>query len=673
MFQDSFQRFDMARRSGPVVGHPTQRYPSPFFDIAGTYLPQSIKHMFRWCTQYYLTTPIIAPIVTNLAEYPITPIIVHETDTELKQLWEELIENQFQIRSRLIEIGIDYFTYGNAFISMFWPFEKYLQCKQCKFAERVDLCRYKFKNLEFKLTCKQCGIESNAEVQDRNIKALKRIKIIRWNPEDIELEHNNLTGHTDYFLTIPQNERNDIMMGKRHVIETIPNIYIECLKKQQRLKFTEGELFHFKRPTLSFKDQGWGMPLILPVLKSGYYMQVLRKAQEAIMNGCIIPLRILFPQAGDAVSSPYTNVNLGNWTRRIEGELEKWRRDPNYIPVMPLPVGNEIVGAEGKTLTLFQELQILAEEICTGMGVPIEFYKGGLSWTGSNISMRMLQNKFHSYRVNQLILVRDFILGRIADYMDWVRPKVSFERFRMADDLQRSALLFQLNQAMKISDTTLLQELDLDVDKELELMKKEMRRQLQTTREMQIAQAQLQADVGLIQAKGQVQAQKKMTEMGMPPPVQEGQGGQPDLSAAIDKVTGAASETGGNQVPAPGSPPGGGADQPQGVPDGTTLYQENAQDTPQTGIPTAMQSPLQAQGGAYNLAYVAKRAANMLKKMDLPTRQTQMMDMKNSNPDLFKFVAQIINDEVGSQVDATNPLQAPLPEQKPPRRKLGIA
>jgi hypothetical protein len=113
--------------------------------------------------------------------------------------------------------------------------------------------------------------------------------------------------------------------------------------------------------------------------------------------------------------------------------------------------------------------------------------------------------------------------------------------------------------------------------------------------------------------------------------------------------------------------------QQPGVPDGTTLHSENAQQTPETGIPTSMQSPLQAmKGGAFNLAYVAKRATNILKKMDANTKQTQMMEMKGSNPELFKLVSQIMNDEVGSQVNSMNPIQSPLPDQKPPRRKLAI-
>jgi hypothetical protein len=37
-------------------------------------------------------------------------------------------------------------------------------------------------------------------------------------------------------------------------------------------------------------------------------------------------------------------TDLGMWRKRIEAEIHKWRQDPNYIPILPLPIGNETIG-----------------------------------------------------------------------------------------------------------------------------------------------------------------------------------------------------------------------------------------------------------------------------------------------------------------------------------------
>ncbi len=648
-FFDSLGRFDNIHQRGVQGTHPSVRYPSPFFDIANSYMPITVKHMFRWCSYYFLTNPIINPIVTNLSEYPITDILVNETSDKVREKWESIINDQLDIRSFLIEVGLDYFTYGNAFISIHFPFQKYLICSVCGHKDKIENCNYKFRSLKYRLTCKQCDSQEDAKVKDENIKSIKGIRLIRWNPENIDIEHVHQIGQTDYFLSIPLSDRNDILLGKKHVVERLPNIFIEAVRAQKRIKFTDGEIYHFRRHIISQKDFGWGMPLILPALKSAYHVQILRKAQEAVMHGCIVPLRIIFPQGGDSQSSPYLNVNLANWSRNMQRELEKWRLDPNYIPIMPLPLGNEIIGGEGKSLTLYQELEIVAKEIANAMGVPLEFYMGGLSWSGSNISLKFLENKFLSYRQRQLGLCRDFILGRIADYMGWVRPSISFKSFKMADDLQRSALLFQLNQQQKISDESLLDSLDYDVNKEDEKKNKESIRQIATQRKLQKAQVNMQGEAAVIQAKYQAMAQKKMTEMGM---------------------AGATGQPGQEQQGQPGQAPGGGqadgqeaAQQVPGMPEGASVSVENAQPAPGAQSPLNMQT----QGGL-DLNYLAGSAKNALEGMDPMTKQLEMMNMKGANPDLFRSVVQMMNSTKGSQTNPLDPLTMPSPKIKPPRR-----
>src|ERR1051325_9966723 len=102
------------------------RYPSPFFDIGHTYLPTSIKQMFRWCRYYFLTNPLINAVTYKMAEYPITSFEFQEEDEELRDKWEDIAENKLKLRQFQIETGLDYFTYGNAFVSIHFPFEKYL-------------------------------------------------------------------------------------------------------------------------------------------------------------------------------------------------------------------------------------------------------------------------------------------------------------------------------------------------------------------------------------------------------------------------------------------------------------------------------------------------------------------------------------------------------------------
>lgn len=641
------------------------RYPSPFFDIGQTYLPTSIRQMLRWCRYYFLVNGLINTITTKQAEYPITEILVDEPDSDIRERWTFLIERVLRLRSFLIEVGLDYYCYGNAFVTIHWPFQKWLECTNCHHRVQIQHAVYKFRNMKYHLACGECSFTSEAKVLDINIKSLKGVRLIRWNPENVTIEHNEVTGDTAYFFEIPAVLRADIMMGKRHIVETIPDIYIRALRDSKTLRYTSDNLFHLKRPTIAEKDMGWGMPLILPVLKDTYYLQILRKGQEAIAQQHIVPLRLLFPQPGSGSADPYSTTNLGMWRKRIESEITKWRTDPNYIPILPLPIGNETIGGEGKALMLHQEMRAWSEQIIAGMGVPMELVYGGMQYSGSNVSMRVVENSFLSYRTELLILACDFILGRIADYIEVPRPHIHFKRFKMADDLQRCALIFQMNNAMKVSDTTLLNEMDLDIIEEEKHKSAELDKQLENQRKMQLAQASLQGEVQVITAKYQAKAQLEMQKAGIPPPGPGAAGG------------GAPGQE--QQVPGGGAAPGTETQQPDqgdqaapGLSPGVTAYPEQGGQAPTEGIPASMQSPLNMQSsqGGYNVLYLARRQATELQKMDDASRYVELMKLKTMSPQIYTLVLQLINSEQGSQADALDPLQMPMPEQRPPRRQV---
>lgn len=651
------------------------RYPSPFFDIGHTYLPTSIKQMFRWCRYYFLTNPLINAVVYKMAEYPITDIIVDDEDSDQRTRWNEMIEHQFKIRSVQIEAGLDYYCYGITLLSLNFPFEKYLICPQCKteYKAKDKRTEFKFRNLKYFLACKKCESVVEAKVLDVNTKNYRDIKVIRWNPEYVTAEHNDITGETAYFFDVPMSTRNDIIMGKRHVIESIPDVYIEALRSNKSLRLTSDNCFVLKRPTIAQKDMGWGMPLILPVLKDTFYLQILRKGQEAIAQQHIVPLRILFPQAGGADASPYSTTDLGNWRKRIEQELGKQRVDPNYIPIMPLPVGNETIGGEGKALMLHQEMRAWSEQVVAGMHVPIEFVFGGLQYSGSNVSMRMLENQFLGYRLNHLSLVRDFILGKIADYMGWNRPKIHFKRFKMADDLQRLQLTFQMNQAQKVSDTTLLDEADLDIVQEEKHKGAEMAKQMDNQRKQMLAQAELQGETLIVQTRYQIQAQKLMQSAGVPPP-QAGGGAGGDAGQGQqmgDQMKQFAESQGMNPLNQDQQPVQGQQIAP-GVPDDVTAYPENGDTAPNEGVPLEMQSPLVqgvGQGKSFSPLYIARRVATHLEKQDEMSKNIELLKMRGANPQLYSLTVQLLQDAKGSQTNPLDPGQSPLPDIKPPRRK----
>ena len=218
--------------------------------------------------------------------------------------------------------------------------------------------------------------------------------------------------------------------------------------------------------------KGWGTPSLLPVLKDIHYYHILRKSNEALALQRIVPLSVLFPtQQGDV--SPFQHLSMSSWRGKVEDELGKWRRDQCYVPIMPIPMGYQTMFNDAKQLMVTQEQDLCARGIAAGLGVPIEFIQGGLSWTGSSVSLRMLENSFMRLRSYDLKFLNHHLIPKLARIYHIPRIEVDFVKFKMADDVQAKAQAYNLMQAGYLSRKTVLDEDNYDSDEEVRQMERE--------------------------------------------------------------------------------------------------------------------------------------------------------------------------------------------------------
>lgn len=642
------------------------RYPSPFFDVAQQFLPESQHQLHLWCRYYFLTNPIINVACQKMAEYPVTPIIWETDDDKLKKLYSDL-ETHLGLQRFQVEVGLDYFVYGNAFVSVMFPLEKWLVCPKCgaRFRASKNRSIYRWRNGRFLLKCPSCRHEGYARQADVYLRNARAARLIRWNPENIEIKHNEITGNSRYFYRLPRRVINDIKLGDPDTVETLPYAFLEAARRGRALVFNESNFYHLKRPTIAQKDQGWGSPLIYPLLKDAFYLQVMKKAQESLLLEHVVPLRMIFPGPSTGGNEqPFGSYNLQNWKRKIDSELNIWKRDHNYIPILPVNVGFQQVGGTAKALILHQEFRIHAEHMLAGAGIPVEFVFGGLQWSTSNTSLKALENTFLGYNRQRLGLTK-FVIRKIASHMGWPWADFRFDRFKMADDLQRSMFYFQLNQAQKISDRRMMDELNEDFDLENERMREELKKQLDTQRTMQVATADIQGAAQLrqshYQAKSQAMMQKAQMEAQMEAQMQSQQAG-----GGMPQQPGPEQGQPGQEQQAPEQQGGDQAQQTPGMPEGATAYDENAATPNEDKGPAAMggmESPIQAgQAPGVDLRYVAQRAASYLRMVkqeagDQAMHQ-EMERMMTENPNLYRLVVQLMADS-GSQQDPGNPMTSP--------------
>ncbi len=657
----------LGRTRGRIQGGGTLAYPHPFFDLSSTYLPQSIKSLFRWLRHYFLTNGFFNTVVSKLAEYPITNLVFEAKSPETARKWAEYFEDHLRYRLFQVEVGLDYFVYGNAFVSVRHPFVKFLTCKYCKHSASARSIREKwtFTGFDFRLTCPSCGQIGPAEVHDQSTPSPGGVRLFRWSPEEVTVQYNPFSGTKTYYFDVPAHLRNDIILGRRHIVEEIPQAFIEAARKGHAVILPSESVYHMARPSISGFDRGWGIPLLLPVLKEGFQMQVLKKANETVLMEHLIPLRVLFPQPAAGTADPFVAVPLQLWKEQVASEIGRFRWDPNYIPILPLPIGQQTIGGEGKALMLDQQIQALAEQIVVQIGVPKEIIFGGAGWTGTNVSMRSVENFFLGYLTEHHGLFR-FICRQLCIALNWTEAEGRFKPFRMAEDLQRKQLLAQLAQTGKpISNTTLLGEFDLDVADETALIIRETPGIIEAQRVFQTASTKLGNDVAALQGKAQAKMQQEMAAA-QQPGAAPGEVGQPQAGQPVDPA----------QAAAQAAQPSAGA-----APAPTAGYTPSADEV----FNSTVTSPLGVKSQGIPLSQVAQGYAQTIASMPPEQAKVFLENIKNTLPEVYELVVQVLAQMQGAQGAGAPSAQGgtptslqlpatpgvnmtPMPEKLPPRR-----
>jgi hypothetical protein len=294
------------------------------------------------------------------------------------------------------------------------------------------------------------------------------------------------------------------------------------------------------------------------------------------------------------------------------------------------------------------------------MGVPIEFVFGGLSWSGSSVSLRTLENHFLMYR-RLLLRFVNWVKNRLRLYLNLPDVTIGFTEFKMADDIQRKQMVIQLNAANKISDHTLLTELGFDYDEEQKAIQKETEDRNRIQALMMKTQTQAQGEAQIEQAKYQARSQQAYNEAAQ----------AAGLQPAVGQDPNAAAPTG-----APGSAPAGATPPAAASTDLATDAQMAQQAAQEQGA--QQQANVAGQAGTtagassmpLDALRVAKQWANAIAKLGPMQQQQALNELRAKMPNMASLVVRMLS-SMGPGQTAGQAAQAmrPLPQMKPPQRE----
>jgi len=472
-------------------------HPNPYYTYSQIYSPKRLKELFKWCEYLFYNSAHIYSALRKFGEYPITEVTYDTTNQAVKEKHKYLLEKVIRARELLIKATLDKYVYGNAFISMYQPFIRYLKCPHCQTMTNIQNLNYKFNvsKTSFAYTCGSCkGIAQtdSTGVIDKKLTLSRKVNFIRWDPKLMDIDHNPMTGESSYYYTIPQDVIQRVNSGHKTLIDTLPMGFLKAIKEGKKFKFVPGAIFHMKVGGPAGINPQWGLPPLISTLQLFHYAAILRKSNEAISMDYLVPLRVLHPAQSSQQADPVTAISLRKWTENMSSNIKQWRRDPLHIMYAPIPVGMTQIGGTGRSLLTLGEVQEAEKGIVAALGIPIEFLYGGLTQSGMEATLRLIENQLETH-INDLKDLLQWVDDKCAQFLGWNKIEVGLKKFKMVDDQKKQDALFQIWAQGKqtgeplLSDTSIAEAYDFDTKKEQEILKQEALDKLRRQQEMQIA------------------------------------------------------------------------------------------------------------------------------------------------------------------------------------------
>lgn len=504
-------------------------FADPFNDAATQQMPTTMKSALWWSEYIWLINGTFRMAMKRVLSYFLTDIeISGEAGDSEKKNYKDKLNDDLGIMSFLSLVLEDRLAYGNSFISVLLPFRRYLICPKTGNMYPLSVVynkpQFGFEftgDFEFVATCPETGWRGPWIVEDKPREEAEQVILKRWNVHEIEILHDMFTDQVAYLWRIPETYKRTIRDGNLFHLERIPLQVLKAIKEDKLFRFNDGVVFHLKAPTLAgVRNLGWGLPASLNNFRQIWYLQVLRRYNEAIALDYVIPFRLLTPEprngssgAGVSMNDPMASFHGGDLNSMFRQMLTKRRKDPASFHFLPFPVKYQMLGADAKQLAPTELIEQGYDTLLNESGVPVEFYKGSLTVQAAPVALRLFEST-HRQLVSETNACLQWLVDTLAKIMSWEPVKCSLARVTLADDLDKQMAAMQLMMGQQLSGTSGLKAIGYNWEDEQKLIGEEAikQQQIQARVQEEAEQAGFAAEI----ARGNNPANPAMQQQGQP-------------------------------------------------------------------------------------------------------------------------------------------------------------
>lgn len=430
----------------PVVSNTSYDYEGYVYDIreplTNTIVANGIS--IYQCRFYFTNEAKVAAGVDFYSQFSINSFKLECKSKKVLRYFQKLVD-KIELPERLNQMSHEYFLLGDVF-----PFVE-IECK----------------------VCNNSGVTEDGEVCPHPDGTIGSIKLM--NPDYIDIVTHPLEDRPKYYL-IPDEELKQLV--QRHepqeLYDRLPGRVKDLVANGSPIPLSNRAISHLKYGGSYYTP--YGTPMLQRLFTILAYKTKMMTANWITAERLIIPIRIV--KVGDK-DRPAVEEDLQD----ISNQLAMVANDPNLTVVTHHAIEIDWVGPTGKIHNISQDLEYVGKEILDGLMLNQALLNGeAASYASSQVGVETLirrlnnwRNKLKKWVENHIFLPVAMMQGfidekesEVTGSVEYLYPRFEWEDLQLRDKTAKIQTKMQLMDKGIVSPESVLEDLDLDYDIELQ-------------------------------------------------------------------------------------------------------------------------------------------------------------------------------------------------------------
>ena len=417
---------------------------TPFTTPSAFQIPNARKEVYLWAQWWYDNEPKVAAAIEFYTDFPLSGFELECGNGYVKDYFEDLVK-KLNFSKWLPLLSQEYHLRGDVFLMAS------IKCDKCR-GMNID---------EDGEPCKHDGATWDS--------------ITILNPDTVESSGYFLDKEPQYYM-MPTEDMVAVVQNKtpKELYDKIPVEIRKKILQRSQIFIEPTSIYHMKRGAAPW--QPYGTSMVRRLFPTLAYKDKLRQAQWLVAERHIIPIKIVKIGSDER---PASDEDIEG----VQQELTNVANDPLLTLVTHHNFDFDYYGANGKVLTLSNEYELIDQDIIDGFMLNKAIINGeGPSYNNAQVGLLTMSKRLERFRGEVAHWIEEKIFKPVAQWngftvegkrgeQDIIYPTIKWDDLELRDNTGKLQIMQAAQTAGVISAQTLIEELGIDYDQEVERLR----------------------------------------------------------------------------------------------------------------------------------------------------------------------------------------------------------